>query len=415
MSRFLFVVPPVAERVRPAVAVGRELAARGHDVAWAGHRGALDDVPLGATVVPVGGAGHDDGVDIAAAHRIGSLRSPGDLLQLWGDFLVPLARTMLPTVRAAVDGFGPDVVVADQQALAGAAVAHRAGLPWATVVPTSAGLADPLADLPKIRQQVRRQVRCFLVEAGLDDVAAARIDPQASPHLVLACTTEALAGPMSDSSSRYELVGPCLDPPLSGTGADRRHLNLTRPLVVLAVEAPHADPGARFQRAAVDAMSSTMAVRTVVVEQSDPPERWRALVRHAAVVICDGGHSTVWAALGSGIPLVVVPLTGDQPLVAEQVVAAAAGIRLPARSVDADLLGRAISTVLADDRIRRGAHRIRDSLVAAPGPAAAAGHLEALLDRPLPSPAELVEPADRSRPAPRSTTHRHRQRHLVAL
>ena len=36
MSRFLFVVPPMAGHVNPTLPVGRELAARGHDVAWAG-------------------------------------------------------------------------------------------------------------------------------------------------------------------------------------------------------------------------------------------------------------------------------------------------------------------------------------------------------------------------------------------
>ena len=36
MSRFLFVVPPMAGHVNPTLPVGRELAARGHEVAWAG-------------------------------------------------------------------------------------------------------------------------------------------------------------------------------------------------------------------------------------------------------------------------------------------------------------------------------------------------------------------------------------------
>ena len=37
MSRFLFVVPPLTGHINPTVAVGAELAARDHDVAWAGH------------------------------------------------------------------------------------------------------------------------------------------------------------------------------------------------------------------------------------------------------------------------------------------------------------------------------------------------------------------------------------------
>ncbi|EOD63162.1 glycosyl transferase, partial [Amycolatopsis vancoresmycina DSM 44592] len=37
MARFLFVVPPLTGHVNPAAGVAAELAARGHEVAWAGH------------------------------------------------------------------------------------------------------------------------------------------------------------------------------------------------------------------------------------------------------------------------------------------------------------------------------------------------------------------------------------------
>jgi hypothetical protein len=362
----------------------------------------------------------------AAASGGGSLRSPTGLLALWDDVLLPLARTMLPTVQAAIDGFGPDVVVADQQALAGAAGAHVAGVPWATIVPTSAGLVDPLWDMPKVRQRVRRQVRGFLGEAGLDDVAAARIDPQVSPHLVIACTTEALAGPVVGIPGRCALVGPCLDPPRQRTGGgradrgdrgdrgDRERPDPSRPLVVLALESPDADSAGRFRRAAIDAMSTTLAVRTAIVEPTDPPERLHRLVRSAAAVICDGGHGALWAALAEAVPLVVVPLTGDQPLVAEQVVGAGAGIRVPARSVDAGLLRNAISTVLAEERIRRGAQRVRASLAAARGAPAAADHLEELLVPVAPpEPGDLVDPTGLDLAVALSSGQRHR--HLVAL
>lgn len=43
---------------------------------------------------------------------------------LWELFLVPLAEEMAPGVRAALDAFGPDAVVADQQALAGGLTAE---------------------------------------------------------------------------------------------------------------------------------------------------------------------------------------------------------------------------------------------------------------------------------------------------
>ena len=54
MSRFLFVVPPMAGHVNPTLAVGRELAARGHEVAWAGPEEVVAELmPREATFVPV--------------------------------------------------------------------------------------------------------------------------------------------------------------------------------------------------------------------------------------------------------------------------------------------------------------------------------------------------------------------------
>lgn len=41
MSRFLFVVPPLTGHINPTVAVGAELTARGHEVAWAGQTATL--------------------------------------------------------------------------------------------------------------------------------------------------------------------------------------------------------------------------------------------------------------------------------------------------------------------------------------------------------------------------------------
>ncbi len=41
MARILFVVPPLTGHVNPTVSVGRALAARGHQVAWAAHPGAV--------------------------------------------------------------------------------------------------------------------------------------------------------------------------------------------------------------------------------------------------------------------------------------------------------------------------------------------------------------------------------------
>ena len=91
MSRFLFVVPPMAGHVNPTLPVGRELAARGHAVAWAGPPEVAEELmPPGATFlrVPL-----SDRVRDHIAARADDLRGAAALKHLVGDFLVPLATT----------------------------------------------------------------------------------------------------------------------------------------------------------------------------------------------------------------------------------------------------------------------------------------------------------------------------------
>ncbi|MGH3926829.1 MAG: glycosyltransferase, partial [Pseudonocardiaceae bacterium] len=113
MSRFLFVVPPLLGHTLPTIALGKELADRGHQVAWAGHTETVGPLlPPEAKLIPVD-------VDVGGQtlaqiqHRFQGLRRIAAFRFLWTDFLIPLATSMVPGVAAAVDEFDPDVVIAD--------------------------------------------------------------------------------------------------------------------------------------------------------------------------------------------------------------------------------------------------------------------------------------------------------------
>src|SRR5262245_35195499 len=137
MSCFLFVVPPLVGHINPTVGVAAQLRARGHRVAWAGRAELVHRLAGRDAVVFDCGPG--------PVSRPADLRGPAELEFLWSRFLVPLAAAMAPGVRAAVEAWAPDVIVADQQALAGGLIAERLGLPWMTSATTSAELADPQA------------------------------------------------------------------------------------------------------------------------------------------------------------------------------------------------------------------------------------------------------------------------------
>ncbi len=148
MSRFLFVVPPLVGHINPAAAVAAELGARGHELAWACADPALVRRLADETATVFTCAGPLPG-DWGGA-RPADIRGPEALKFLWERFLAPLAVEMAPAVEAAVTEFRPDVVVADQQALAGGLVAERLGVTWATSATTTAEFTDPLAGMPKV-------------------------------------------------------------------------------------------------------------------------------------------------------------------------------------------------------------------------------------------------------------------------
>lgn len=389
--RFLFVVPPLVGHTLPTIAVARELTERGHEVAWAGHADVAGPLlPAGARLFDVGGPG---GAATMAdlTERSRGLRGAEAFRFLWEDFLIPLAHAMVPGVEAAIEGFGPDVLVADQQALAGALVARRRLLPWATSATTSAELTDPFELMPKLADWARFCLFELQRDFGVPEPEARRGDLRFSDHLVLAFTTEALVGPAERYGGQYAFVGPSIGVRPVVADFPFEWLDLNRRLVLVSLGTVNRDAGARFFSTVVEAVAPLSDQLQVVLVASpdavpDPPEHVlvRAfvpqleLLAQTEAVICHAGHNTVSEALAHGVPLVVAPIRDDQPVVAQQVVDAGAGIRVRYGRVGPLELRRALTDVLDDPAYRTAAEQVGASFEAAGGAVAAADRLEKL-------------------------------------
>ncbi|HEX3811992.1 MAG TPA: nucleotide disphospho-sugar-binding domain-containing protein [Mycobacteriales bacterium] len=378
MSRFLFVVPPFLGHVNPVLAVADELARHGHEVAWAGDCGVLDRVVLPWTSVY-----HCE--TPATSARPPALRGFAALKFLWEQSLIPLATAMLPGVLEAVAEFRPDIVVADQQALAGALAAERLRLPWATSATTSAELTDPLGDLPKVREWLTG----LLKELSTANHCPSAVDLRFSPHLVLAFTTTALLGEPARLPDSVCFVGPARVEhdvaPLPWQALDPH-----RPLVFVSLGTANADAGERFLVETVEALRRRPDLQAVVVDPTGavlgaPKQvivRGRvaqlAVLARANVVVCHAGHNTVCEALGHGVPLVVAPIRDDQPIIADQVTSVGAAVRLRFDHARAEHIGSAIDTVLTEPSYRANAQRVQRSFQMAGGAVSAAWELTRL-------------------------------------
>ncbi|MFI9381936.1 glycosyltransferase [Kutzneria sp. NPDC052558] len=383
--RVLLVVPPLTGHVTPLRAVAVSLTAAGHTIAWCGPQPALSKLtgvslfpsPHSAPI-PVFPAGSSDPFDVE--QRPSELRGFAALRFLWQSYLIPLADSMAPGVRAAVERFAPDVILTDQQALAGALAAKALGVPWATSATTPSELTDPLRGLPKVADWVLQ-----LQHDLCDRHGVAPSDLRFSPHLILAFTTRELSGPpAADLPVRY--VGATTSA-ASTVDFDGRLLD-GRPLVIVTLGTSNAQAGIRFLSECNDALAAMPAVQGLIVDPTGllpggpvlTAERIPQvdLLARTSVLVCHGGHNTVCESLSAGVPMVLAPIRDDQSAVAQCVVAAGAGVRLRFDRALAEHVRQAVDTVLHTPGYTAAATRLGHALASAGGAEAAVRLLESL-------------------------------------
>jgi MGT family glycosyltransferase len=309
---------------------------------------------------------------------------------------------MLPELTSILEREKPDVVIVDQQALAGALSARRLGLRWATFSTTPAALLDPFEALPKVRAWKAEKLESLQREAGLSPVA----EPDLSPELVVIFSVQELvaraASPLDELAgavppvdgtrswpSRFRLVGPAFEDRPETMRFPWERLR-ERPRMLVSLGTVNASNGEAFYRALVEAVVD-LPVEVIIAAPPrcvpDAPDRFvvqdrvpqLALMPHVDLVVCHAGHNTVCEALAHGVPLVLAPIRDDQSMVAEPVVRAGAAVRVRYTRLSSQALRQAITTVLGDHQFRSRAERIGRSLRAAGGANAAASLLEALV------------------------------------
>jgi MGT family glycosyltransferase len=161
--------------------------------------------------------------------------------------------------------------------------------------------------------------------------------------------------------------------------------------VLITLGTVNAASGGRFLNVAVaaagrlaDRMQAIVVAPDGLLDSAAPNVLVRSAVPQLELlpwldaVVCHAGHNTVCETLAHGIPLVVVPIRDDQPIIAQQVVDAGVGIRLKYGRVNSDELVEAMLAILERPSYRQAALRMQTAFRAAGGPSAAADCLESL-------------------------------------
>ena len=415
MGRFLFVVPPFFGHINPTISVAAELMKMGHEVSWVGYRPILDHVlprhqPL-FRLDEAAIARHFSGLNQKAAGAMGhlprvSFGMPG-FKYLMEQVFIPISRDMLQGTEDAIRAFKPDVVVTDQQCFAGAIAAQLAGLPWASMCTTSASVVFKFDDMPRVRQWMVGLIERLEDEAGLAVRQRFATTPfPVSPTLVLLFSTSEFAAPGVTLPGHYRFVGPSLQSRVETTPFPWDKLRDDRPRVLVSFGTLNAQESGRIYEEVFCAFAG-QPIQVVMVAPDAmlrrPPDArpenfivspfipQLAVLDKVQAVMCHGGHNTVIEALARGLPLVIAPITDDQPVIAEQVVRSGAGVRINFRRAKAGTIRTAVEDVLQEPRFAAAARVVQHSLAQAGGAPLAASLLANLLSS-QPDDGRVVQP-----------------------
>jgi UDP:flavonoid glycosyltransferase YjiC (YdhE family) len=356
--RFLVAAFGDPGHVFPAIALGRALAGRGHEVTietWEERRAAVEGAGLG----------------FAAAEEY-RMFPPPDPDSAEGAHAAEAARALLPLLEK----MRPDVVVSDILTLAPALAAEVAGVPRATLIPHiypvvepglpffAVGLQPPRTPLGRAVWRAGQRALNIGLEQGREDLnrQRARLDlPPTerfhggiSPDLALVGTFPQLEYPR-DWPAGVEVTGPMsFEAPHPLPPGDD-------PLVLVAPSTAH-DSRNHLVRTALEALGPEpvriVATTNRVVPQSpiEVPDNailvdwlsYSQVMPAASLVISHGGHGTVARALAAGTPLLISPFIGDMSETAMRVTWAKAGLSLPWRLCRPTPLRWATRRVLGD-------------------------------------------------------------------
>ncbi|GAC1323920.1 MAG: hypothetical protein NVSMB25_20850 [Thermoleophilaceae bacterium] len=378
----------------PAIALGRALTRRGHDVlleTWTAWRSDVER----------------EGMRFAAAPQY----------QVFPDskhFLTPYQAAVwgADRTREVMQEFDPALVVVDILTVAAAFAAEIAGRPWATLIPHVLPMAHPGfpvystgARLPRTRIGARfwRSFDPLIergTEQGREELNDARrcvgLGPLAHSHggisrdLAIVATFPQLEYPRPQAELWARVTGPLLwERPAEDValppGDD--------PLVLIAPSTAQ-DPERRMLDAAlrglagepVRVLATTNRPGTAAAVRAPANARVVDWLSYARVmpacdaVVSHAGHGTVVRALASGTPLVACPAAGDMGENAARVNWAGAGVALPRRLVSPRGIRLAVRTLLADSSYAARARQLSDWARDNDGANAAAQAAEELAD-----------------------------------
>jgi zeaxanthin glucosyltransferase len=395
---------PSAEHFYPLTALGRQLQSRGHEVVY--FQVADLEPPIRAAGLEFRQLGRDDfppGTLRRLDEEIGKLEGLAGLRCALRRLILN-ATMLFRDAPAAIREEGVDALLVDQVEMAGGSVAEHLGLPFVSValaLPLNLDASVPFVSFPwlhdfgpaaRLRNRlgnaffesinagvlgtINRQRRAWglppargtnALYSGLAQVvqlpAALELPGRRVPRHFH------YTGPWTDAEGRAPVDFPWsrIEPgrPLAYATMGTLQDGVLRPFRVIAEACSGLDLQLVISLGGGQdpSMLGDLPGNPIVVGYAPQLE----LIRRSALTISHGGLNTVLESLECGVPMVVLPVTNDQPGVGTRVEWSGAGRSIPIGRLTTGGLRDAVGEVLGDPSYRERAEGLRSRIEAADG------------------------------------------------
>jgi len=352
-----------AGHVFPMIALGKELRARGHEVAIETYTRWQPEI------------------EALAMRFYAAPEFPGDP-DTKEFFIAPFkaAEQATPSTHEAIADFGADVVVSDILTIAPALAGELAGLPVATLIPHmdprphfghppySVGARYPATAVGRAWWGLFHPLVLRGGRLGRDDLNDTRervglprqpqIHNGISEQLAIVGSFPQLEYPRGRTGPNTHVVGPLVwEPPTEQIEIPVDE----RPLVLVAPSTAH-DPDGRLISTAARALQGLPVRLLLTTNRREPKEplvvsddvivvdwlSYDQAMPLAAVTVCHGGYGTMAKALAHGSVPVIWPAAGDMGENAARADWAGAAVRIPRRALSERTLRLAVQRALGE-------------------------------------------------------------------
>ena len=390
--RVLFTLLPARGSLQPLLPVAAALRARGHQVALCSSSRFRNEVEAhGLPFLPAGLDWHvsdSEYIDVLC-RAAGGLAFPalaGKERFAWVTanlFIGAAARRMLPDVVGLAEAWSADLIVRESLEFAGCTAAEALGLPHASI----AAAADSALDH---RRELAGPLARLRAAAGLPPDAGGEM---AFRHLHLCFTPPRFDGPGARFAPTARFFGHQSTPALHDDLPQWSDGLADRPTVLVSMGTVfHRTPG--LHEVVLAALRDEPINLLMALGFDQDPSRLGPLPSHVqvqptlpqvallprcALLVCHGGFNSVKEALAEGVPLVILPIAGDQPYCAERCESLGVARVIQPAERHPSSVRTAVRAVLGDPAYRARARRMRDDIRALPPVGAAVSALEQLV------------------------------------